>query len=103
MKVKNTGSRYGAEVIQLYISPVLRNTSRPVKELKAFSKILLAAGEVKDVTMALDRKATSVWCEVRQAWVSERGEYEVLIGTSSDNIVLTGQLRREETEVWRGL
>lgn len=58
--MRNVGSVAGATVVQLYISPAPTNTlSRPVKELKGFSKILLAPSEEKQVSIALDRLATS--------------------------------------------
>lgn len=101
--VQNTGDRDGAEVVQLYVSPIRPATVRPVKELKAFAKVRLAAGAATTVHMSLDRHATSYWSETKNAWVSERGEYDVLVGTSSDRIALTGRITLEKTEIWRGL
>ncbi|KAH8807690.1 beta-glucosidase-related glycosidase [Xylogone sp. PMI_703] len=103
IKVTNTGLRSGAEVIQLYISPVFPTTFRPLKELRSFVKVFLDPGETTSVTIKLDCSMTSIWCEIRQAWVAEKGEYEALVGTSSDSIVLTGRFVKEKTEIWRGL
>jgi hypothetical protein len=101
--VHNTGLREGAEVVQLYMSPVQPTTCRPVKELKAFGKVFLAAGEAKALSLNLDRNATSYWSETREAWVSEKGEYHVFVGVSSDRIILTGRFVREKTEIWTGI
>jgi beta-glucosidase len=101
--VQNCGTRHGAEVVQVYIAPVHSATCRPVKELKAFTKVLLAPGEATKVKMSLDRNATSYWSETLDAWVSEKGEYDIFVGTSSDRIILTGRFSQERTAVWRGL
>lgn len=101
--VQNTGTRQGAEVVQVYVAPVQSNTCRPVKELKAFSKVALAPGEAKQVNMSLDRNATSYWSETHDAWVSQKGEYEIFIGTSSNQIMLTARFTQDKTVIWRGL
>lgn len=101
--VQNCGARQGAEVVQVYIAPVHSATCRPVKELKAFAKVVLAPGEATKVKMSLDRNATSYWSETRDAWVSEKGEYDIFVGTSSDRIALTARFTQERTVVWRGL
>jgi beta-glucosidase len=101
--VQNTGTRQGAEVVQVYVAPVQSDTCRPVKELKAFSKVDLRPGEATKVKMSLDRNATSYWSETQDAWVSEKGEYDVFVGTSSDQIILTTRFTQEKTAVWHGL
>lgn len=101
--VRNCGNRDGAEIVQVYVAPVNSATCRPVKELKAFTKVVLAPGEAKKVKMNLDRNATNYWSETLDAWVSEKGEYDIFIGTSSDRIILNARFSLEGTEVWRGL
>ncbi|RDW65085.1 hypothetical protein BP6252_10736 [Coleophoma cylindrospora] len=103
-KVRNSGSVDGSAVAQLYISPAPTNTiSRPIKELKGFSKVFLLAGEEKEVFIPLDRLATSFWDEVLGCWVSEEGIYGVYIGESSVEICLQGSLHVDKTTTWSGL
>lgn len=84
--ITNTGSRPGAEVVQLYISDKKSSLPRPVKELKGFSKVALAPGETKTVSFTIDRQALSYFDADRHAWVAEPGDFEALIGASSRDI-----------------
>ena len=83
LPVKNTGTRDGAEVVQLYISDKKTSLPRPIKELKGFKKIFLKAGEEQSVTFTIDRTALSFYDDAKGAWVAEPGEFEALIGSSS--------------------
>ena len=89
VKVKNTGSRAGAEVVQLYISDLKSSLPRPVKELKTFQKVYLQPGESKDVTLTIDKSALSFYDDRIGEWVAEPGDFEALIGTASDKIAST--------------
>lgn len=84
--VKNTGKRAGAEVVQLYIRDVKSSLPRPLKELKGFEKIYLNPGEQKEVTITIDKSALSFFDPVKHDWVAEPGDFEALIGNSSDAI-----------------
>nr|WP_155077648.1 glycoside hydrolase family 3 C-terminal domain-containing protein [Flavobacterium sp. MC2016-06]MBU3860570.1 glycoside hydrolase family 3 C-terminal domain-containing protein [Flavobacterium sp. MC2016-06] len=84
--VKNTGSREGSEVVQLYISDLKSSLPRPVKELKGFEKISLKAGEVKTVTFTVDKTALSFFDDKNHDWVAEPGDFEAIIGASSTDI-----------------
>lgn len=84
--VKNTGKKAGAEVVQLYIRDVKSSLPRPLKELKGFEKIYLNPGEQKVVTITIDRSALSFFDPVKHDWVAEPGDFEALIGNSSDAI-----------------
>ena len=86
VQVTNTGSCAGAEVVQLYISDLKSSLSRPVKELKGFSKVFLQPGESRDVSITIGREALSFYDDTRQQWVAEPGDFEALIGTASDQI-----------------
>ncbi|MBN1270012.1 MAG: glycoside hydrolase family 3 C-terminal domain-containing protein, partial [Kiritimatiellae bacterium] len=88
--VQNTGSRPGAEVVQLYVHDVESGLPRPLKELKAFEKITLAPGEKKTVKFTLGRDALSFYDPDRGGWVAEPGEFEVMVGSSSRDIRLQG-------------
>lgn len=84
--VKNTGDREGQETVQLYVSDKKSSLPRPVKDLKAFKKIRLAAGEEQTVTLTIDKRALSFFDDTRHEWVVEPGKFDVLIGASSRDI-----------------
>ena len=86
VNVTNTGKCAGAETIQLYISDKEASVDRPVKELKAFSKVFLQPGESRDVVLTIGRDALSFYDEATHAWVAEPGVFEALIGTASDQL-----------------
>ena len=81
--VTNTGNRAGAETIQLYISDLKSSVERPVKELKAFSKVMLQSGETRQVTFTIDQSAFSFYDEQQGVWRAEPGEFEAIAGTSA--------------------
>jgi beta-glucosidase len=84
--VKNTGKKAGAEVAQLYISDLKSSVPRPAKELKGFEKVYLNPGELKEVTFTIDKTALSYFDAGKHDWVAEPGDFEALIGNSSDAI-----------------
>ena len=86
VNVKNTGSRDGAEIVQLYISDLKSSLPRPVKELKGFEKVFLKAGEEKTVSFTIDKEALSFFDADKHDWVAENGDFEALIGASSTDI-----------------
>ena len=85
--ITNTGNRKGAETIQLYISDRECSVLRPLKELKGFVKVELAPGESKKVTLPVNSRDFAFWDPELKDWHTEPGEFEILIGTSSDNII----------------
>jgi beta-glucosidase len=86
VEVSNVGQRAGSEVVQLYVRDVESSQPRPVKELKGFAKIRLAAGERQVARFALDRRAFSRFSSDQHDWIVEPGEFELLAGSSSQNI-----------------
>lgn len=84
--VKNTGSRAGAEIVQLYVSDLKSSLPRPVKELKGFRKITLQPGQEQTVSFTIDRKALSFYDDTKQDWVAEPGTFEALVGASTCDI-----------------
>ena len=88
VNVKNTGSREGAEVVQLYIHDVKSSLERPYKELKGFAKVSLKPGESKDVSIDVNNEALSFYDDRAGKWTSEAGEFVALVGTSSDSLPL---------------
>jgi len=87
--VKNIGKREGSEVVQLYIDDVISSMSTPVKELKGFEKISLAAGEKKTVKFKLMPEHLS-FLNRNLEQVVEPGMFEVMVGSSSEDIRLKG-------------
>ena len=95
LPVTNTGAVAGAETIQLYISDLEASVERPIKELKAFSKVFLQPGETKQVTLTIDKSALSYYNDQTGQWTAEPGEFKALIGTSSNNIISDYKFRFE--------
>jgi beta-glucosidase len=87
--LQNVGDREGAEVVQLYVHDVEASVERPVKELKAFKKVNLKPGETQAVEFELDDTALAFYDTGRREWVAEPGEFEILIGSSSQDIRLS--------------
>ena len=84
--VTNTGSRAGAETVQLYIRDVKSSVERPYKELKAFRKVFLQPGETQQVSLTIDKAALSFYDDKAAAWTAEPGDFEALIGPSAGQI-----------------
>src|SRR3989339_161967 len=87
--LKNSGGVNGAETAQLYVSEKKPQIDRPAKELKAFKKIELKAGETKGITLTVDKKALSYFDGKSHDWKLDAGDYELLLGASSRDIKLT--------------
>ncbi len=85
-QVSNTGSREGAEVVQLYVSDPKASVPRPPKELKGFRKVFLKPGETKTVEFELAPRAFSFWDTEKHDWKAEPGEFEIRLGNSSRNL-----------------
>lgn len=83
VEVRNTGNRAGEEVVQLYIRDMVASIIRPVKELKAFQKIMLKAGESKTLTFTLTEETLKFYNADLQ-YVSEPGDFKVFVGNSSE-------------------
>jgi beta-glucosidase len=90
LKVKNIGPRAGAEVVEVYVHDVKSSIDRPVRELKAFQRVALKAGETREVTFELDRRAMSFYDPLVKSWEVEPGVFDVLVGASSRDIRLSG-------------
>lgn len=86
VQVKNTGSRAGAEVVQLYIHPEHSGIDRPVHELKGFRRVELQPGQSQQVQFTIDRDALSYWSPEKKSWVMEPGSYQIEVGSSSRDI-----------------
>jgi beta-glucosidase len=90
--IYNSGNREGAEIAQLYVEDIKCSIERPIKELKAFKKVKLRPDEKLTVNFELDKEALSFYDEKRKNWIAERGQFNILIGSSSRNIRLQGKI-----------
>lgn len=86
--IKNTGSREGDEVVQLYVQYPKSNVTRPIKELKGFSRVSLKPGETKTVSVPLKAESLAWWNEKTNRWEVEPGPVTLLVGRSSADIRL---------------
>ncbi len=96
--VKNVGKRAGIAVPQLYVGDPQSSLPRPLRELKGFTSIALQAGQSKRIEFELDRAAFSYYNPDKNGWVLEPGVFEILLGTSSRNIVLDGRIGDDDFE-----
>lgn len=94
VRVTNTGGRDGEEVVQLYVRDLLSGVTRPVRELKGFRKVMLRAGESREVTFTLTPDDLSFW-RLDKKWGQEPGDYHVWVGHDSD-CTLGGSFRITE-------
>lgn len=93
IRIKNTGSMPGKEVVQLYVKDTASTLDKPEKELKGFEKVELNPGESRLLSFTLNKQALSSFDTKMHEWVCEAGEFEVLIGNSSRNILAKAGFR----------
>ena len=91
-QLKNTGKVAGAEIAQLYVSDKESSVVRPVKELKGFEKVVLNANESKTVKLLLTNEDFAFYDVETSTWKVEPGEFEILVGSASNNIQLTASV-----------
>ena len=84
--LKNTGDMEADEVVQLYVRRKDSKVERPLKELEAFDRIALKAGETKKVTLEFPASELAHWDTDTNDWVLEPGKIEILVGSASDDI-----------------
>ena len=93
----NAGAREGAEVAQVYVGDVKSSLPRPLKELKGFRKVSLKPGERQTVSIPLGRDAFAFYDPERRGWLAERGDFRIMVGSSSRDIRLEGNFRLAQT------
>ena len=86
--VTNTGTRDGAEVVQLYVRHASSALARPDRELKGFARVELAPGQSGTVTIPFDEYTFRVFDAASNTWVTETGEYTLLVGANIEDIRL---------------
>jgi beta-glucosidase len=91
--VKNTGNTSGAEIAQVYVAPKTTAIFRAIKELKGFEKVSLQKGESRTVKITLDARSFAYYNVPKGTWAIEGGVYEILVGASSRDISLRGEVQ----------
>lgn len=93
LTLKNTGNTDSDEVVQLYVAFPDSEVERPGKALKGFTRVHIPSGESKSVSILLDSDELKYWETTQHAFILEKGEIQLMIGASSDDIRLTGSLK----------
>jgi beta-glucosidase len=93
LQLRNSGSRAGAEVVELYIHDGHASIDRPVQELKGFRRVNLAPGETQTVHFTLDRSALAFYNPAKKDWTVEPGQFDVWVGSSSRDIRAKGSFQ----------
>jgi beta-glucosidase len=96
--VTNTGTREGADVAQVYVADPHTKILRPAKELKGFARISLKPGETKSATIVLDGRAFAYYDVNLKQWHVDPNEFQILVGRSSQDIALTGNVSLSAAE-----
>ncbi|MFN2305198.1 MAG: fibronectin type III-like domain-contianing protein, partial [Anaerolineales bacterium] len=84
--ITNSGQVAGQEIVQVYVHDQQASLSRPVKELKGFAKVALEPGQTKTVKIPLDFRAFAFYHPKYKSWITEDGDFDILIAASSQDI-----------------
>lgn len=93
--VTNTGDRYGAEIVELYVKAPKTDVFKPEKELRGFTKVYLAAGESKEIMIAVNKADLSYYNVKEKRYVLESGEYEIQLCSDSESVKLSETIKIE--------
>lgn len=96
-KIKNVGQVDGSEVAQIYVADKESTIFRPTKELRAFKKVFLKAGEEKEISIELSKRAFAFWNVNINDWMVESGEFDILVASSSRDVRLSKTIFVEST------
>jgi beta-glucosidase len=97
--VTNTGTQAGKEVVQVYVHDHKSTLVRPPKELKGFIKVELQPGETKTVSLALGFRAFAYYHPGYKQWIAEDGQFDILIGASSQDIRCSQTVTLQSTQL----
>ena len=89
VKIRNTGTCYGGEVVQLYVSAPCSDVFKPKRELRAFSKVYLKPGECKTVDLAITTKDLAYYNIKTESFITESGEYSIEICRDCETVLLS--------------
>lgn len=99
--IKNTGSRAGKETVQLYVKDVESSVARPEKELRDFAKVELQPSEQTTLSFTLDKRAFAYYNVELKDWHVESGEFEIMLGGSSNTIAVSARIQVGSTVLLR--
>jgi len=91
--VTNSGQRAGNEVVQLYVHHLGSTVERPIRDLRGYSRVRLAPGETRTVTMAFPAASLAYWDAQADRWVAEDEQIRLQVGASSSDIRLDRVIR----------
>ena len=91
--VTNTGDRFGAEIVELYVKAPITDVFKPEKELRAFTKVYLAAGESKEMTIAVKKSDLAYYNVKEKRFVIENGEYEFQLCSDCESVKLSETIK----------
>jgi beta-glucosidase len=97
--IRNSGTRAGDEVVQLYLRDVEASVTRPKRQLMAFERISLRPGETRTVSFTVAPERLGFWDE-KKGWIVEPGAFEVMIGSSSADVRLRGEITASTVRRW---
>ena len=97
--VTNTGDRYGAEIIELYVKAPKTDVNKPEKELRGFAKVYLAAGESKEITIIVNKADLAYYNVKEKQYVLESGEYEIQLCSDSESVKLSETIKIDSENV----
>ena len=100
LDVRNSGTRAGDEVVQLYVRDVEASVKRPKKQLMAFERISLRPAEARSVSFTVRPERLGFWDEPRKAWIVEPGAFEVMVGGSSADVRLKAEIAASSSGRW---
>lgn len=98
LTVKNTGDLAGKETVQVYVRDIQSTAFRPQKELKGFAKVDLKPGEETEINIELDRRAFAFYDVDQRDWIVEAGEFEILVGASSQDIRVSDVIQLDSAQ-----
>ena len=91
--IKNTGSKDGDEIVQLYIRHINSSENEPIKQLKNFKRVTIANGKIKRINLSLTKDDFKYWDEKSNDWTIYPGDYEIQVGSSAEDIRLKETIR----------
>jgi beta-glucosidase len=97
--IQNSGARDGAEVAQLYVHSLNTTPDLPLKELRNFSRTDIPKGTTSNASLAVTKRDLAYWSLTNQAFVADAGKYEIMIGSSSQDIRLRDTITLTSTQV----
>jgi beta-glucosidase len=99
-EIRNTGTRAGDEVVQLYVRDVEASVKRPKKQLMGFERISLPPGQTRTVSFTVSPDRFAFWDQKRSAWIVEPGAFEVMVGSSSADVRLKAEIKASTPGQW---